>query len=164
MDATEEKLRLDALHNEQLLRVAKTQEQELNHIARKQAQERMHLQQMLDIEHRAYYNASLALQRAHNQQELEHLERMLRLAHQHPSSEKATQTGDPTPGCEENQSKDEGTVEFEKPLESENAGPAGAGIGEFGNKMSEGRENRVEIFSAFAKAAAKRDEEKKRRG
>ena len=162
MDATEEKLRLDVLHSEQLLRVAKTQEQELNHIAQKQAQERRHHQQMLDIEHRACYNASLALQRAHDQQEFEHHERMMRLAYQHPSSEKATQTRDPTPGSEESQSRDEGTVECEETLGCENAGPSGAGIEGFGNKMSKGRESRAEVFSGFARAAAKRDEEKKR--
>ena len=164
MDATEEKLRLDALHSEQLLRVAKTQKQELNHIAQKQAQERKHHQQMLDIEHRACYNASLALQRAHDEQEFQHRQRMLRLELQRPSSEKATQTRDSSPGSENNQSRDEGIVEIEETLRSQNAGPAGAGIGGFGNKVSKGRESRAEIFSGFARAAEKRDEEKKRRG
>ena len=164
MDAIEEKLRLDALHSEQLLRVAKTQEQERNHIAQIQAQERKHHQQMLDIQHQANYNASLALQRANHQQEFEHRKRMLGLAHRHPSSEKATQTRDPTPESEENQFRDEGTVRFEKPIEYENAGPAGVGIGGFGNKISKERESRAEVFSGFARAAAKRDEEKKRQG
>ena len=164
MDATEEKLRLDALHNEQLLRVAKSQEQELNHIAQKQAQERKHHQQMLDIEHRANYDASLALQRAYHQQEFEHHERMLGLSQRHSSSEKATQTRDLSPRTEDDQSRDQGTVEFEETIGSNNAEPAGAVIGEFGNKMSEGRESRAEIFSGFARAAAKRDEEKKKRG
>ena len=163
MDATEEKLRLDALHNEQLLRVAKTQEQERNHIAQKQAQERKHHQQMLDIQHRANYDASLALQRAYHQQEFDHHERMLGLSYRHSSSEKATQTRDPTPGSEKNQSRDEATVEFEESIGSDNTGPAGAGIGENGNKTM-GRESRAEIFSGFARAAAKRDEEKKKRG
>ena len=157
MDATEEKLRLDVLHSEQLLRVAKTQEQERNHIAQKQAQERNHHQQMLDIEHRANYNASLVLQRAHDQQELEHRERMLRLEIQRTSSEKATQTEDNQPG-------NEGALGSEDNLGSEKAGPAGAGIGGFGNERSEGRQSRAEIFSEFARAAAKREEEKKRRG
>ncbi|KAM0798155.1 hypothetical protein BDR22DRAFT_891669 [Usnea florida] len=164
MDVTEEKLRLDVLHSEQLLRIAKTQEQERNHIAQIQAQERRHHQQMLDIQHRANYNASLALQRAYNKEEFEHHKRMLGLAHQHPTSEKAKQTEDPTPGSEENQYRDEDTVGFEEPLVNENAGPAGVGIGGFGNKMSKGRESRAEIFSGFARAAAKRDEEKKKRG
>ena len=164
MDATEEKLRLDALHNEQLLRIAKTQEQERNHIAQKQAQERNHHQHMLDIEHRAYYDASLALQRAHDEQEFLHRQRMLRLGLQRPSSEKATQTRDSSPRSEDNQSRDEGIVEFEETLGSQSTRLAGAGIGEFGNKMSEGRESRAEIFSGFARAAAKRDEEKKRQG
>ena len=164
MDATEEKLRLDALHNEQLLLVAKTQEQERDHIAQKQGQERKHHQQMLDIQHRANHNASLALQRAHDEQEFQHRQRMLRLEIQRPSSEKATQTRDSSPRSEDNQSRDEGIVEFEETLGSQNEGPAGAGIGEFGNKMSEGRESRAEIFSGFARAAAKRDEEKKKRG
>lgn len=164
MDATEEKVRLDVLHSEQLLRVAKTQEQELNHIAQKQAQERNHHQQMLDIEHRAYYNASLALQQAHDEQEFQHRQRMLRLEIRRPSSEKATQTRDSPPRSEDNQSRDEGIVGFGETLESQNAGPAGAGIGKFGNKMSEGRESRAEIFGGFARAAAKRDWEKKKQG
>ena len=164
MDATEEKLRLDVLHSEQLLRVAETQEQERNHIAQKQAQEREHHKQMLDVEHLANYNASLVLQRAHDQQEFEHRERMLRLEFQRPSSEKATQTRESTPGSEDNQPRSEGTVASEDILESENPEPAGAGIGGFGNKMSKGRESRAEIFSGFARAAVKRDKEKKRRG
>ncbi|KAL9077156.1 MAG: hypothetical protein Q9161_000422 [Pseudevernia consocians] len=73
-DATKEKLNLDTLHNEELLRVEKTQ-----------AQARELRKLVLDFEHQAVHDATIARQKALNEQEYEHRKRILQLDHQYAS-------------------------------------------------------------------------------
>ncbi|KAL9136482.1 MAG: hypothetical protein Q9175_002317 [Cornicularia normoerica] len=167
MGAPEERLRLDTLHNEELHRFGKTQEQERNHIAQKQAQEREHRRLMLGIEHQAIHDAAITRQQALNQQEFEQRERMLKLERQYASTKMAVEPGESVPEPEDAASGNAGlgneamVVSRERVLESENVGP---GNGDSKAKMSKKGRSRVEEFEGFAKAAAKRKEEEKRRG
>ena len=85
-DATKERLRLDARHNDELLRSGKTQVQNQQHIAQIQAQAREHRKLMLDLEHKAIHHAALARQKALNEDKYQHRERILKLERQYTST------------------------------------------------------------------------------
>ncbi|KAL9137348.1 MAG: hypothetical protein Q9175_001448 [Cornicularia normoerica] len=69
-NATIERLRLNALHDEQLRRLIKAQNQKYEHRKR-----------MLDLEHKSIHDAAIRRQKALNEQEYEQRERMLKLEH-----------------------------------------------------------------------------------
>ena len=159
-DATKERLRLDALHHEELLRIAKTQEQE-----------RKHRELTLDHEHQAVHNAALSCQKAPNAQDYEHRKRTLKLERQYASTgptleprksvtepESAilsdgavVESGDQVLGPKGSDSEDEAMFEAEERFtESKNA----ESLNEYSPKK-EGR-SKAQIFMGFAENAAQR--------
>lgn len=157
-DATEERLRLDALHHEELLRIAKTQEQE-----------RKHREWMLDHEHQAVHNAALNSQKAPNAQDYEHRKRTLKLERQYAltgptleprksvtepesavlSNGAVVESGDQVLGSKGSDSENKAMFESEERFtESKNA--------ESLNSLKKEGRSKAQIFMGFAENAAQR--------
>ena len=163
-DATEERLRLDALHHEELLQIAKTQEQE-----------RKHREWMLDHEHQAVHNAALNSQKAPNAQDFEHRKRTLKLERQDASTgptlepgksvtepesavlsnEAVVESGDQVLGSKRSDSDSEATFESEERFtESKNVESS------FEDSPKKEGRSKAQIFMGFAENAARRAAEK----
>ena len=123
-DATEERHRLDTLHDEELCRTRKAQEQTRDHIARIQAQTREHRKILLDIEHQANLDAAITLQKALHEQHYQHRERILKLECQYASVGSGAEPGESAPESEDAESGNKATVEpgRELTMVSEDAG------------------------------------------
>lgn len=159
-DAIKEKLRLDTLHDEELLRIRKTQEQEREHIVRTQAQAREHLKLTLDLEHHAIHDAAIARQKALNEQNYEHRERLLKLERQYASSEIALKPNESVPESENAGSRNEAAVDTEERFTEPES--AGSGNEDSGERASMKGKSKVEFFVQIAKNAAERGAERRR--
>lgn len=158
-DATKERLRLDALHNEELLHIGRIQEQEREHIAQIHAQAREHHKIMLDLQHQAFHDAAITRQDKLNQQEYEHRERILKVERQYALNEVAAEPKEPCPESENAGSGNEAAAEPEPGfpdsgnLGSENGNPEG---------VASKKGSKAEYFSNMAKRAAERGADKRR--
>ena len=151
-DATKERLRLDALHNDELRRIDMAQKQERAHIAQIQGQNYNHQKAMLDLEHKA----TITHQRALNDQEYEHRKRMLKLEHQYTPATIVVEPTQSFPECTDSESP------------SEAAANPGQGLTESGDTGSSNHKpqdrpsSKADYFMSMAKRAAERRADKRR--
>lgn len=158
-DATKERLRLDALHNEELLHIGKIQKQEREHISQTHAQAREHHKMMLNLQHQAVHDAAITRQEKLNQQEYEHRERILKLERQYALTEVAAEPKEPCPESENAGSRNEAAAEPEQGFPDSGNTESGNGNPE---DVASKKGSKAEYFSNMANRAAERGADKRR--
>ena len=179
-EATKERLRLNALHDEELLRIGKTQEQQREHIAQIQAQERDHHKLILDIEHQAVHEASIIRQEALDEQHYKHRKRILKLERQSASTERAIEPSESVSESDSTGSRNKSVVASKEPvfksehMESRNEAVvereervtkpeiAGSANEDSGDRTSRGSRLKAGQILKFVASAEKRAVEKRR--
>ena len=96
-DASEERQRLDALHNKKFVRIRRIQEQQRDHTAQTQAKAREHYKLMLGLKHLAIHGATIAHQKALHELDCQHRKRSLKLERRYASAEMGTKLEESVP-------------------------------------------------------------------